>query len=110
MDLLGPKQVTGDMVQMKRTDPRHLDATGKIPGEQREAGTGFSYAFTQALNGVNDLQKQGTDLAEQMLIDPDSVDPHDVTIAMAKANTSLQMTKTILDNALKAYREIINIR
>jgi flagellar hook-basal body complex protein FliE len=45
-----------------------------------------------------------------VIINPDSVDPHDVTIAMAKANTSLQMTKTILDSALKAYREIISIR
>ena len=53
---------------------------------------------------------KSTELAEQMIINPDSVDPHDVTIAMAKANTSLQMAKTVLDHALKAYREIINIR
>lgn len=110
MDLLGPEQVQGDMVRMKRTDPRHLDASGNIPQDRGDPGSGFSYAFTQALNGVNDLQNRGTDLAEQMIINPDSVDPHDVTIAMAKANTSLQMTKTILDTALKAYREIISIR
>ena len=110
MDFLGPKDVMGDMVRMKRTDPLHLDESGDIPKEPKEAGTGFSAAFTQALNGVSDLQNQSTELAEQMIINPDSVDPHDVTIAMAKANTSLQMTKTILDSALKAYREIISIR
>ncbi len=110
MDFLGPTDVAGDVVRMKRTDPRHLDESGAVPGERKEGGSGFSYAFTQALNGVNDLQNQSTDLAEQMIINPDSVDPHDVTIAMAKANTSLQMTKTILDSALKAYREIISIR
>jgi len=110
MDLLAPNQVQGDMVTMKRTDPRHLDASGNIPAPQKQAGTGFSSLFTEALNGVNDLQVQSTDLAEQMIINPDSIDPHDVTIAMAKANTALQMTKTILDNALKAYREIISIR
>ncbi len=110
MDFYGPDEVNGDLVRMKRTDPRHLDASGVVPREEKEPGTGFSYAFTQALNGVNDLQNQSTDLAEQMTINPDSVDPHDVTIAMAKANTALQMTKTILDTALKAYREIISIR
>ena len=110
MDFLQPAEVSGDAIRMKRTDPRHLDAGGNMPVERKDAGTGFSYAFTQALNGVNDLQNTSTDLAEQMIINPDSVDPHDVTIAIGKANTALQMTKTVLDNALKAYREIINIR
>ncbi len=110
MDFLGPKEVMGDAVRMKMTDPRHLDESGTMPAKQKEAGTGFSAAFTEALNGVNDLLNRCTDMAEQMIINPDSVDSHDVTIAMAKANTSLQMTKTILDSALKAYREIISIR
>jgi len=110
MEILSPDKVYGDMIQMKRTDPRHLNETGTVPRSEPEAGTGFSAAFTRALQGVSDMQIQSSDLAEQMIIDPESVDPHDVTIAMAKANTSLQITKTILDNALKAYREIISIR
>ncbi len=110
MEILSPDKVYGDMIQMKRTDSRHLDETGAVPKPESQAGTGFSAAFTRALQGVSDMQIRSADLAEQMVINPESVDPHDVTIAMAKANTSLQMTKSILDSALKAYREIINIR
>ena len=97
MDLFTADSVHGDMIRMKRTNPLHMDATGNIPKQQQSAGTGFSQAFTAALQGVNDLQMQSTDLAEQMIIDPESIEPHDVTIAMAKANTALQMTKTILE-------------
>ena len=110
MDILSPDKVFGDLVQMKRTDPRHFDETGNIPGSEPASGTGFSAAFTRALQGVSDLQMKSSELAEQMIIDPESIEPHDVTIAMAKANTALQMTKTILDSAIKAYREIISIR
>ena len=45
-----------------------------------------------------------------MIIDPESVDPHDVTIAMAKANTALALTKAVVDKSLRAYKEIISIR
>lgn len=110
MDFLQVNQVRGDLVEMQRTDARHMNMDGKVPGETRDPGTGFGQVLTQAISGVNDLQQNTTRLAEQMLVDPDSVDVHDVTIAIAKANTSLQMTKTIVDSALKAYREIISIR
>ena len=39
MDLLGTNQVQGDVIRMKRTDPRHMDTTGEIPVEQPRAGT-----------------------------------------------------------------------
>lgn len=110
MDFLTDNQVSGDLVRMQRTDPRHMDKTGSIPKEQAQSGTGFGEVFTRALNGVNTLQQEGAAISQQMLTDPESVDPHDVTIAIAKANTSLQMAKTVVDSALKAYREIISIR
>jgi len=47
---------------------------------------------------------------EAMLIDPDSVDAHDVTIAMAKANMSLNITRTVLDRVVRAWKDIINTR
>ena len=39
-----------------------------------------------------------------MITDPESVDVHDVTIALAEANLSLSMTKAIIDRAIRAYR------
>jgi flagellar hook-basal body complex protein FliE len=49
-------------------------------------------------------------LAQQMITDPDAVDVHTVTIALAEANLALSMTKAVVDRALAAYREIINVR
>jgi flagellar hook-basal body complex protein FliE len=59
---------------------------------------------------VNDSQVTAVDLAQKMVTDPDSVNVHDVTIALAEANMALSMTKAIVDRALAAYREIINVR
>jgi flagellar hook-basal body complex protein FliE len=50
------------------------------------------------------------DLTQRMITAPDSVDVHDVTIALAEANLAISMTKAIVDRALTAYREIINVR
>jgi flagellar hook-basal body complex protein FliE len=47
---------------------------------------------------------------EAMLVDPDSVDAHDVTIAMAKANMSLNITRTVLDRVVRGWKDIINTR
>ncbi len=63
-----------------------------------------------ALNEANSLAQESTRLTEQYIINPDSVDVHDVTIAMGKANLAISMTKSVVDGAIKAYREIINIR
>jgi flagellar hook-basal body complex protein FliE len=50
------------------------------------------------------------EMAQAMITDPDSVDIHDVTIALAEANLSLSMTKAIMDRAIRAYQEIVNLR
>jgi flagellar hook-basal body complex protein FliE len=110
MDFLTTQQVSGDLIELKRTDARHLDAGGKLPQQKVQKGTGFSQVFTRALNDVNNVQQESTQLMQQMITDPDSVDAHDVSIAIAKANTSLSITKSVVDAALKAYREIISIR
>jgi len=110
MDILTSAQVHGDMVAMKRTDPRHLGMDGRIPVQEKSTGTGFSSLVTQSLRGANDLVQESAQISQQMLYDPESVDIHDVTIAMAKANTAVSLTKAVVDAALKAYREIISIR
>ncbi|MBN2509636.1 MAG: flagellar hook-basal body complex protein FliE [Spirochaetales bacterium] len=108
--IFNPGQAHGHVVQLDRTNDTHL--TGRLtknqPSEEKDGG--FAAAMSEALHGVNDLQQESLRLNQQMLLDPDSVDAHDVTIAMGKANMALQITKSVVDNALKAYREIINLR
>ena len=70
----------------------------------------FGDLLLGALGSVNDSQRKSMDLTQQMITSPDSVNVHDVTIALAEANLALSMTKSIVDRALAAYREIINVR
>ena len=108
--IFNPGEVSGHVVRLAKTNDVHMN--GRLeknqPADASEGG--FADAVQKALHGVNDLQQESLALSRQMLIDPDSVDVHDVTIAMSKANMSLQITKSVVDNALKAYREIINLR
>ena len=108
--IFNPGQVSGSVVQLAKTNASHLN--GRLAKNQPADNTdgGFAGAMSKALHGVNDLQQESFALSQQMLLDPDSVDAHDVTIAMGKANMALQITKSVVDNALKAYREIINLR
>jgi len=105
-----PIQAFGDVVRMARTDPRHIAGIG----EQATAAAGpegsFGNLLLGALGSVNDSQLKSMGLTQQMVTNPDSVNVHDVTIALAEANLSLSMTKAIVDRALAAYREIINVR
>jgi len=64
----------------------------------------------QALDSVNADQNESTDLMQTMITDPQSVDPHDVTIAMAKANLSLNIARTVLSRVVQDWKEIINTR
>ena len=110
MDFLSPLLVHGDKVELARTHPNHLDASGKQAIKARSRSGDFAAELAQALNGVNDLQQASAYLSQRMVVDPDSVDPHDVSIAMAKANLTLSMTKAIVDRAIRAYKEITSIR
>ena len=103
-------QASGNIVQLARTDPRHIP--GKDEQSIAEAGPERSFGdlLFSALGSVNDSQLKSMELSQQMITDPDSVNVHDVTIALAEANLALSMTKAIVDRALAAYREIINIR
>jgi flagellar hook-basal body complex protein FliE len=129
---INPDMATGHVVDLARTSPRHLPGTqgklgpGPAPGvqpasrmvafaqlqeESQVAPTSrFGELFIRAFERVNDAQLLSRDLSRQIVTDPDSVDVHDVTVAMAEANLALSMTKTIVDRAVRAYREITTLR
>jgi flagellar hook-basal body complex protein FliE len=83
---------------------------GAEEGAAAEEGGGFEGALLKALDGVNAYQSKATDLEQQMIVDPDSVDAQDVTIAMAEANLSLNLAKTILSRVVTAWKDVINTR
>ena len=122
MAFIDPTQAMGDIVKLARTNPRHLGGIGEpaaaagaaFPGGQAGATSAVEQKFGDlllgALGSVNDSQLTAMNLSQRMVTDPASVNVEDVTIALADANLALSMTKAIVDRALAAYREIINIR
>ncbi len=110
LNQLGARQVSGDVVAMKRTDARHLDADGKAAPLGREERDGFARMGVDVLGDVSGQLNESQALFQRMITNPDSVDIHDVTIAMAKAEMSLNLTKAVVDRSVKAYNDIINFR
>ncbi|MEI6875791.1 MAG: flagellar hook-basal body complex protein FliE [Spirochaetota bacterium] len=74
------------------------------------APANFEDALLKAIDGVNADQQKTSNLIQQMVVAPDSVNAHDVTIAMAESNLSLNLARTILDRITRGWKEIINIR
>lgn len=109
MDYLQPGHVRGDQFELRRTDARHF--AGRNDAVQAEPTEfGFRDALVGSLEEVNGLQKRHEQLSIQAVVQPESVDPHDLTIAAAQANLSLNITKNVVDRVIQAYREITNLR
>ncbi len=103
-------QVHGHIVNLLRTNEKHMFGANENAAVEQDTEQSFGKLFTNALNNVNNEQIESMELSELMITDPNSVDVHDVTIAMAEANLSLSMTKSIMDGVIKAYTAIINTR
>jgi flagellar hook-basal body complex protein FliE len=118
----------GHVVTLARTDPRHLPGTGlkagpgpapgpspasravAFPQGQETPTASFGQLFVNAFERVNESLLRSQALSQQIITDPDSVDVHDLSIAMAEANLAISMTKNIVDRAVRAYREVTAVR
>lgn len=109
MDSLMSNQVHGDIFQLARTHPAHR-AGANDPAPDQPQSVGFRDALIQSLEDVNSHQRQHEELSVQAVVDPESVDPHDITIAASRAQLSLSITKNVIDRVIQAYRDITNLR
>jgi flagellar hook-basal body complex protein FliE len=99
----------GHLITLKTNDVRHFpEKPERITDD--DVATSFKDMLSEAVGKVNDLQVQANDLNQQMIYEPESVDIHTVMIAAQKAEVALSFTKAIRDEAVRAYREIINMR
>tara|TARA_B100000614_G_scaffold69890_1_gene62099 strand:- start:686 stop:1015 length:330 start_codon:yes stop_codon:yes gene_type:complete len=109
MNLLDPSQVHGNTMEIARTNPNHLPGRyDQLP--QAPESTGFRDALIGSLEEVNGAQMAHEQLSVQAVVDPESVEPHDLTIAAAKANMALGITRNVVDRVIQAYRDITNLR
>ena len=112
-------------LQMKVTHPNHMRSgtedflnTGnrineigeKIGAEAAVRSGGFSNAMLSALDNVSAYQHFASAMNQSAFLDPDSVDPHDITVAQAQANMSLNITRNVLNRVVQSWRDLINTR
>ncbi len=109
MNILSGEPI-GNIVEMKKTHPLHYDNGVKREPGYDDVSTSFADALTKALGKVNDLQSNSEELAQKMMYEPESVDIHSVMIAAQKAEVAMTFTKAVRDEAIRAYRELINLR
>ena len=113
------------MTVMNRTRPNHmlpLDSPYFGSGNNilalRDAVNGngvtrmgtFEDAMLQALDSVSGAQLNASELQKQAIINPDSIDIHDITIAQAEASMALGITRNILSRLVQSWRDLINTR
>jgi flagellar hook-basal body complex protein FliE len=109
------------LAELARINPMHYTASGAagILNDGGDAGEGgvpaaggasFQDALLKAMDGVSASQNKSDDLLQRVVADPNSVDAQDVTIAMAEANMSLNLAKTILSRIVTAWKDVINTR
>jgi flagellar hook-basal body complex protein FliE len=70
----------------------------------------FEDAMLQALDKVSGAQLNASNLQKEAIINPDSVDIHDITIAQAEAGMALGVTRNILSRLVQGWRDLINTR
>jgi flagellar hook-basal body complex protein FliE len=109
-NLLPVNIASGDLIGMERTNPLHYTAAGQLGGTNADKKPSFEDAMLKAMDGVNSYQNANTSIVQQMLVDPDSVDAHEVTLSMSKANMSLNIARTVLNRVVQAWKDIINTR
>ncbi|MDR0316391.1 MAG: flagellar hook-basal body complex protein FliE [Treponema sp.] len=129
MTIFNNEAFTGDVknyqTAMLRTHPKHMGPIDspyvgsgnniislekKIGAEGITGADTFEHAMLQALDKVSGAQQSVSSLQREAIINPDSVDIHDITIAQAEASMSLNITRNILSRLVQGWRDLINTR
>ncbi len=104
--------------EMLRTDPAHAGISPlttnfgvkhDAPLSSIKENTFASY-LVGAVDKMNGQQLEVGRVTEQLVTDPDSVDIHDVTTAMAKAQMSLSLAHTVIDRLVSGWNELSTSR
>lgn len=104
------------MISMNVTDSTYsgvskisnfISGQKNVSNEISENKTGSFESYL--MNAVNEMNNQQLDVnrkTEQFITDPDSVDIHEVTTAMAKAQMSLSLAQTVIDRVVSGWNEL----
>ncbi|MDA3849884.1 MAG: flagellar hook-basal body complex protein FliE [Spirochaetaceae bacterium] len=111
MSIFNTDMVRGDFFQLNRSSTLHLDENGDFGSPViPESGKDFGSLLMGKLDEVSNAQGEVNRLSELMLTNPDAVDVDDITVAMAEAEMTIGLTKAVVDKAVQAYKDIVNMR
>ena len=93
------------------SEGKRIVETGRAVGAGAVTRSGtFEEAMLGALDKVSSYQQFANNLHQAAITDPDSVNVHDITIAQAMANTSLNIARNVLNRVVQGWRDLINTR
>ena len=99
-----------DFENIKDTNPLktapHVNILSAAEENQRLKEKSFGEYLSEAFSAMNQQQMDVNSLTKQLITDPDSVDIHDVTTAMAKAKMSLNLAQTVIDRLITGWNEL----
>ena len=88
-----------------------INELNKRSGAEMNIRSGtFMESMLNNLDRVSAYQQFASDLNQAAILDPDSVEPHDLTIAQAEASMSLNITRNVLSRMIQSWRDLINTR
>ncbi len=103
--------------ELTRTHAAHIGSSPLVSARgmgAAEQGLGKARSFdsylAEAVDYVNGKQMVSAANVEKLIIDPDSIDIHDVTTAMAEANMSLSLAQTVVSRMVNTWNEITTTR
>ena len=99
----------GSIVEINTTNSLHYSNKPE-PQSSDDVSASFADMFNGLLGRVNDLQVDAESITQKMIYEPGSVDIHTVMIAQQKAEIALSFAKAVRDEAVRAYRDLVNLR
>lgn len=100
----------GNAGAMRTTHRLHYSNIKQPVPARDDVSTSFGELLKGLVDRVNGLQTDAEEIAETSIHAPESVDIHSAMIAQQKAEIALTFAKAVRDEAVRAYREIINLR
>lgn len=104
-----PTEARGLNVSLKRTNNRHLGHTQVQPSGDNTVKS-FKNLLINVFNNVNQAQVNALNLQKMQITNPEKVNAHQVTIAMTKAETSLEFLKAMNSRIVTGFKELTNLR
>ncbi len=86
-----------------------MEKKGTLEKTLRETNESFGATLARAVTDVNALQTQAGS-AVQSLVRGDSVDLHQVMVAVEKAKTSFELLMEIRNKTVSAYQELMRLQ